>query len=126
MNVENIRDYCLLQFAVTEEMPFGPDFLVFKVGGKIFLLLGLNQIGSLCFNVKCDPDRAAELRSLYLETVFPAYHMNKKHWNTVYCNRELSDDQIKGFILASYALVYRSLSNRIKESLSSTFDEEGD
>ena len=125
MNVENIRDYCLLQFAVTEEMPFGPDFLVFKVGGKIFLLLGLNQIGSLCFNVKCDPDRAAELRSLYPETVFPAYHMNKKHWNTVYCNRELSDDQIKGFILASYALVYRSLSNRIKESLSSTFDEEG-
>lgn len=117
MNIEDIREYCLAKQGVTEELPFGPDTLVFKVGGKVFLLVGLDQVESLCFNVKCDPDVAVELRLNYPDTVIPGYHMNKKHWNTVYCNRQLADERLRMFIDDSYALVYNALSKMVKESI---------
>ncbi|TYR35024.1 MmcQ/YjbR family DNA-binding protein [Sphingobacterium phlebotomi] len=117
MNIEDIREYCIAKPAVTEELPFGPDTLVFKVGGKVFLLVGLDQVESLSFNVKCDPDIAVELRLNYPETVIPGYHMNKKHWNTVYCNRQLPDERLRMFIDDSYALVYNSLSKAVRESI---------
>lgn len=117
MNIEDIREYCLAKPGITEELPFGPSTLVFKVGGKVFLLVGLDQIDSLCFNVKCNPDTAIELRLHYPETVIPGYHMNKKHWNTVYCNRQLSDEHLQKFIDDSYTLVYDSLTKGVKESI---------
>lgn len=117
MNIEEIRDYCIAKPGVTEELPFGPDTLVFKLGGKIFLLIGLAQIEDLCFNVKCDPEYAQELRSNYPDTVFPGYHMNKKHWNTVYCQRALDDKRICSFIEDSYSLVFSSLPRSIRESI---------
>lgn len=117
MNIEDIREYCLTKPAVTEELPFGPDTLVFKVCGKVFLLVGLDQVESLSFNVKCDPDVAIELRLDYPETVIPGYHMNKKHWNTVYCNRQLSDERLRTFIDDSYTLVYNSLPKAVKETI---------
>lgn len=117
MNIEDIREYCLVKPGTIEEMPFGPDTLVFKVGGKIFLLVGLNQTDSLCFNVKCEPDAAIELRERYAETVVPGYHMNKRHWNTVYCNRQLSNEHVKMFIDDSYLLVYHALPKAVKEKI---------
>ena len=117
MHIEAIQTYCLQKKAVTQELPFGPDTLVFKVGGKVFLLIGLDQIDFLCFNVKCDPDLAIELRADYPETVLPGYHMNKKHWNTVYCNRELPDERINELIDHSYSLVFNSLTKAIREAL---------
>lgn len=117
MNIEDIREYCLTKPGATEELPFGPDTLVFKVGGKVFLLVGLDQIDALCFNVKCDPHVAVDLRHDYPQTVIPGYHMNKRHWNTVYCNRELPDGRLKSFIDESYLLVYSSLSRSVKESI---------
>lgn len=117
MNIEDIREYCLVKPGVTEELPFGPDTLVFKVGGKVFLLVGLAQIESLCFNVKCDPDTAVELRLRYPETVIPGYHMNKKHWNTVYCDRQLPDECLQKLIDDSYMLVYNALTKAVKESI---------
>lgn len=113
MNIEDIRDYCILKDYVVEELPFGPDTLVFKVGGKIFLLLSLDLIGDVRFNVKCDPEYAIQLREEFENTVIPGYHMNKKHWNTVYCNRQLSDDKIKELINHSYDLVFSSLSKAL-------------
>ena len=115
MHIENLRDYCLSLFSVTEETPFGPDTLVFKVGGKVFLLVGLDQIEDIRFNVKCDPEYAIELREQHEQTVLPGYHMNKKHWNTVCCNRELSDSKLKELIDHSYELVYNSLPKSIKD-----------
>ncbi len=117
MHIEDIREFCLSLSFVTEEMPFGPDTLVFKVGGKIFLLVGLDQMDSVRFNVKCDPEYAIELREQYEQTVLPGYHMNKKHWNTVYCNRELPDSKLKELIADSYDLVFKSLPKSIKDSL---------
>jgi predicted DNA-binding protein (MmcQ/YjbR family) len=81
MNIETLREYCLSKAGVEETLPFGPDTLVFKVNGKLFLLAGLDE-EPLSFNVKCDPDKAIELREEYT-CVLPGYHMNKKHWNTI-------------------------------------------
>lgn len=95
MNIESLRDYCLLKPGVTETFPFGEDTLVFKLADKIFLLCGLNNPDR--FNVKCDPERAISLREEF-EEVQPGYHMNKTHWNTVFMNGRLSDIQLKEMI----------------------------
>lgn len=102
MDIETLRDYCLLKEGVTESLPFGDQTLVFKTGGKIFLLVGLNAPFS--FNVKCDPERAIQLREEY-EEVQPGYHMNKVHWNTISMTGRLSINQLKEMIDHSYELV---------------------
>lgn len=118
MHIEEIRDYCLSKsISVAEEMPFGPDTLVFKIAQKIFLLIGLDQIGEIRFNVKCDPEYAVELREKYAQTVFPGYHMNKKHWNTIYSARELSGVELKNLIDHSYDLVLQSIPKKIRDTI---------
>ncbi|GAA4797102.1 MmcQ/YjbR family DNA-binding protein [Olivibacter ginsenosidimutans] len=116
MNIEELRTYCLTKTGTEEDMPFGPDTLVFKVGGKIFLLTGLDR-QPLSFNVKCDPERAIELRERHPHSVLPGYHMNKKHWNTVILNGELGKKQVEEMIDHSYTLVFNSLPQKIKEGL---------
>jgi predicted DNA-binding protein (MmcQ/YjbR family) len=107
MDMETIRKYCIEKKSVTESFPFGESTLVFKVSGKIFLLMGLDNV-PLQFNVKCDPEKAEELREAYA-SVIPAFHMNKKHWNTIILNGQVSAKQIREWIDDSYALVVRSL-----------------
>ena len=107
MNIEEFRDYCLEKPGVSEEMPFGPDILVFKVGGKIFALTDINTFASI--NLKCDPERAVELRDQF-DFIRPGYHMSKKHWNTVLLESGLSNAMLQELIDHSYALVYAGLS----------------
>jgi predicted DNA-binding protein (MmcQ/YjbR family) len=114
MNIESLRDYCLIKPGVTETLPFGPDTLVFKVLDKMFLLVGLNNPES--FNVKCDPERAVSLREEY-EEVQPGYHMNKTHWNTVSMNGRLTESQLKEMIDHSYELIVSSLPKSKQELL---------
>ena len=104
MNIEDLREYVLSLPHVEETTPFGPDNLVYKINGKMFLLVGLDN-EPLQFNVKCDPDEAIELREQYPHAILPGYHMNKKHWNTVIVDSSLSVKQLKGFIDHSYELV---------------------
>jgi predicted DNA-binding protein (MmcQ/YjbR family) len=104
MNIENIREYILQKPSVTEGFPFGEDTLVFKVNDKIFLLAGLDS-SPLQFNVKCNPEKAIELRDEYPESVLPGYHMNKKHWNTIIVDGRLTAKQLKEMIDDSYELV---------------------
>lgn len=103
MNVEQIREYCILKENAEESLPFGPDTLVFKVEGKIFLLLSLDAEQPQ-FNVKCNPDKAEELRAEYT-CVLPGYHMNKKHWNTIIVDGSASSAILKEWIDDSYNLV---------------------
>lgn len=107
MNIEEIRDYVLIKPGVTESFPFGEDTLVFKIMDKVFLLVGLNAL-PLQFNVKCDPDKAIELREEFPDTVLPGYHMNKKHWNTILVNGMLSKKQLKEMVDHSFALVAKT------------------
>jgi predicted DNA-binding protein (MmcQ/YjbR family) len=115
MESDAFRSYCLGKPGVTEHTPFGPDDLVFKVGGKMFALLALNEIPPAC-NLKCDPDLALELRDRY-EQVRPGYHMNKKHWNTVELGSGLPEAELRKMIDHSYELVVQSLPKKTREQL---------
>jgi predicted DNA-binding protein (MmcQ/YjbR family) len=107
MDVDFIRNYALSKPGAEEGLPFGPDVIVFKVNGKLFLLLPLDT-ESLQFNVKCEPALAEHLRMEYPDCVLPGYHMNKKHWNTVMASGRLSRSQLLQFIDHSYDLVTTS------------------
>ena len=113
MNIESIRDYCLSKKAVTEGLPFGNDVLVFKVAGKMFLLASLSE-QPLRMNLKCDPEKAVELRDRY-NSIRPGYHMSKVHWNTVEVNGELKTELIQELINHSYDLVVIKLTKKTKE-----------
>jgi predicted DNA-binding protein (MmcQ/YjbR family) len=106
MNLESYYEYCLSKKGVTEHFPFDKDALVFKVGGKMFALSSLSQWekGEPSVNLKCDPERAQELRAQY-DDIKPGWHMNKTHWNTVAINKEIPDTLVKELIDHSYALV---------------------
>jgi len=114
MNIEELRDYCLQKPGAVEEFPFGPDTLVFKVGGKLFLIAGLTEGDR--FNAKCDPEQAIELRERY-EEIQPGYHMNKKHWNTVYMNGSLTTKQLRELIDQSYNLIFNSLPAKTRKEI---------
>ena len=103
MNIESIREYCLSKPSAEETLPFGPDTLVFKVNGKSFLFTGLDN-EDFRFNVKCDPDKAIELREEF-PCVLPGWHMNKKHWNTIVVDGSVSSKLLKEWINHSYELV---------------------
>ncbi len=103
MNIETLREYCLSKPGVQETLPFGPDTLVYKVADKAFLLTGIDR-EQLRFNIKCDPDKAIELREEFC-CVLPGYHMNKKHWNTIVVDGSVSDRQLKEWIDHSFGLV---------------------
>jgi predicted DNA-binding protein (MmcQ/YjbR family) len=115
MNIEDLREYCLKKKGVEETFPFDADTLVFKVMGKAFLLTGIGQ-SPFGFNVKCDPEKAIELRERY-DCVRPGYHMNKKHWNTILPDGSVSDQIIYGWIDHSYDLVVAGLTKKLKEKL---------
>lgn len=116
MNIEELRSYCLFKPGVTESFPFGPDTLVFKVGGKVFLLTGLDAY-PVSFNVKCDPERAIDLREQHPDSILPGYHMNKKHWNTVQINGELTNAQLQELVDHSYDLIFNSLPLKTRENI---------
>lgn len=102
MNIEDLREYCISKPDVTESFPFGEDTIVFKRKGKIFLLANLD--GDLSINIKCDPALALDVRERY-SSVVPGYHMNKKHWNTVFIDGTIPDRIIISWIDNSYDLV---------------------
>ena len=114
MNIEDFRTYCISKPGVTEELPFGPQTLVFKVMNKMFALCDIEEFKS--FNAKCEPERALDLRAAN-SGIIPGYHMNKKHWNTVACDGSVSDKLIVELIDHSYDLVVSSLKKSEREEL---------
>jgi len=115
MNIEEIRDYCLAKAGVTEGFPFDEHTLVFKVMGKMYALTGLEGVPPFV-NLKCDPERAIELRGEY-EDIKPGWHMNKAQWNSVYFQGSLPGGLIKDLIDHSYELVVDGLTKKLKEEL---------
>ncbi len=111
MIAEEIREYCLAKKGVTEGFPFNETALVFKVGGKMFLLMALDT-QPLVFSAKNKEDDNQELREKYYQ-ISGAYHMNKTHWNSIVCEG-LKSDLIKKLIDDSYELVFNSLTKKIK------------
>jgi predicted DNA-binding protein (MmcQ/YjbR family) len=112
MNIENIRGYCLKKKYVTESFPFDETTLVFKVHNKMFALIDIED--KQFINLKCDPDRAIQLREEFSE-ITPGYHMNKKLWNSVSITGSLKDQFIMELIDDSYDLIFAGLPKKVRE-----------
>ena len=112
---DDARAALLTKNAVSEETPFGPDVLVYKVGEKMFATLGFeDEIGRM--NLKCDPDRAIELREEH-ENIVPGYHMSKKHWNTLVLDGSLPASLVSELIEHSYDLVISGMTKKQRAEL---------
>ena len=115
MRIETIREHCKCKKGVTEEFPFDDVTLVFKVMGKIFALVDLEEATSI--NVKCEPEYALELRASYPEYVLPGWHMNKKHWNTIVIDNNLDKELFFSWIDHSYDQVVQKLPKKTRNEL---------
>ena len=115
MNLEELREYCLSLPHVTEDMPFGEDILVFRICNRIFVLTSLESV-PLRVSLKCDPERAIELREEFPNKIVAGYHMNKKHWNTVLLEG-LPLTLIKEMIQHSYEQVLAKVPKKEREVL---------
>ncbi|OYU94440.1 MAG: MmcQ-like protein [Bacteroidetes bacterium B1(2017)] len=111
MHVELLREYCLSKKEVEETFPFDANTLVFKVAGKMFCLIGLDNPSSC--NLKCIPEKSIELRQEY-QAIEPGFHMDKNHWNTVTFNLDVNDKLILELIDLSYELVIKGLTKKIR------------
>lgn len=118
MNIQQLYEFCLSKRGVTEHFPFDEDILVFKVGEKIFALTALSnwEKGNPAINLKCNPERALELRAEY-EAIVPGFHMNKIHWNTIEFNSDVSDKMMCELISHSYDLVFKSLTKKLQQEI---------
>lgn len=119
MHIDELRDFCIAKKGVTEHFPFDEVTLVFKVMNKMFALVGLDawEKGDYKINLKCNPEKAIELRDEF-EGVNPGWHMNKKHWNTITINTsDVSDDLVRELINHSYGLIVKSLSKKLQQEL---------
>jgi predicted DNA-binding protein (MmcQ/YjbR family) len=114
MDIEKIWKYCSQKNGVSESFPFNETTLVFKVVDKMFALFDVENFQSI--NLKCDPEKALELREQY-SGILPGYHMNKKHWNTISINEDVSDALIFELIDHSYTLIYKSLPKKVRDGI---------
>lgn len=114
MSIEEIREYCLSKPGTTESFPFDEDTLVFKVMGKMFCLTSLSESDRM--NLKCDPEKATELRERY-DCVIPGFHMNKKMWNTVIIDGSVSKKLLLEWIDHSWDEVVKGLPKKVRAEL---------
>lgn len=121
MYIDQFRDFCLSLPETTESMPFDDRVLVFKVNNKMFALTDLPDFVSI--NLKCDPNLAIERREEY-QAVETGYHMNKKHWNTIAVNSDVSDKLLYEWILESWHLVVQGMKDSDRNRLLSTLQKD--
>ena len=117
MNIEQVREYCLALPGVTEDSPYGPDMIVFRIERKIFLHLPL-EYADPRISIKLPPEEGLELREKY-DVIRAAYHLNKRHWNDILIENTFPSDQIQNWILKSYYLVLNSLPKGVREKYQS-------
>lgn len=115
MNLEELRDYCIAKPGVTESFPFDSVTLVFKVGGKMFALVD-TEGRPTTLALKCDPERAVQLREEYAAVV-PGFHLNKSHWNTITIDGSIRSSTLQEWIDHSYELVRKSLPKAVQNEL---------
>ena len=115
MDLEFVRNYCLKKVGSTEDFPFDNTTLVVRIGGKIFALMDTESI-PFAVNLKCNPERAIELREHY-SAIIHGWHMNKKHWNTVTLDQSIPIKILTGMIDHSYELVFNSLKKSDKDEI---------
>jgi predicted DNA-binding protein (MmcQ/YjbR family) len=120
MDLAEMIECCMSLPEVEETIPFGPDVLVYKVAGKMFAATDPQRV-SIGMNLKCDPDRALDLRDQY-DAVQPGWHMNKRHWNTVGLNGTLPDALLHDLVEHSYRLVLAGLKKNVRKRIEARLD----
>ena len=115
MDIESIREYCLSLPKVTEDFPFDDTTLVFRIGGKIFAMMDLEDASKL--TLKSDPNQALILQDKYSE-ISGAWHMNKKYWNQLNLYGQLSDTLVKQLIRHSYSEVVKKFPKKRQQEFS--------
>jgi len=128
MDDQQVRHYILSKPEAIEDYPFGPCVSVFKVKGKMFATLGLkakttDSKATPSINLKCHPEQAIVLRDIF-HAVVPGYHMNKRHWNTVFLDESIPTGEIERMIDMSYALVVKGLTKKERESLTLLYTQQ--
>jgi len=116
--MEMLRDYILSKPATTDDFPFGPQAMVFRVAGKIFGIMPWEE-NPISISLKCDPDRAVQLREMY-PGITGAYHLNKTHWNGVKMDNSVSLELVTDLIDHSYELIVASLKKKVREEFGLT------
>ena len=120
---DEARDLLLAQPGASEGTPFGPDVLVYKVAGKMFATLAVDDATDTArMNLKCDPDRAVDLRADY-EAILPGYHMNKRHWNTLVLDGDLPPALVEELVRHSWQLVVAGLPRKVRAALEADTEE---
>lgn len=121
MEIETFREYCLSFDGAMEKLPFekvtskyDKELLVFYVADKWFCFVNVEKF-DFC-DLKCDPEESTELQAKY-NGIKPGYHMNKKHWVSVYFNSDVPDSIIKELVQKSYELIVASLPLKVQHSL---------
>ncbi len=115
--LEAIRTYCLSKRKVTEDSPDGWNATCMRIYNKIFAIVNHEKGEKAAITLKCDPNVALRIREEYPDSIIPGYHMNKKHWNTVYINKGLGQEEINKMIDWSYDLVLQSLSKKVQKEI---------
>lgn len=118
MHLDTLRDYCLAKHGAWEDLPFDEDTLVFKVGKKMFGMIGLERI-PLQIGLKCDPERAPELRSTY-EGIHDGPYLRGIGWNYVELKSDVPNDLIRELIDLSYDLVVKGMTKVQRAALEAT------
>jgi len=116
MDLFTLKNYCLSKQAVTESFPFDDTSLVLKVMDKIFAIISIDEM-PLSINLKCDPEKAIQLRNDFPDNIFPGYHMNKKHWNTIKLTQGLPPALTFALVDHSYDLVVQNMPKKLQASL---------
>jgi len=124
MKLKQLAAYLLAKKGATEETPFGPEALVYKVVGKMFALVAW-EADPLTISLKCEPGQAMFLRDIY-PAVRPGYHMNKTHWNTVTLDGTVPDEEVLAMIDDSYDLVVKGLTRAQRDMLLAGREESTD
>ena len=93
--------------AAEHSQPFGFGVDVYKVSDKIFMMAMTYQNEKIV-TLKCCPQDSEMLRDIY-PSIRPGYHMNKKHWITIYPGKEITMELVQDLVIASYELVISKL-----------------
>jgi predicted DNA-binding protein (MmcQ/YjbR family) len=114
MDIEQVHSLCLSFPHVTEEILWGND-LVFKIGGKMFAVIGLDPSSDHCMSFKCTPEKFAEL--VEEDGIVPAPYVARYHWVALERFNALRQKELKALVRTAYDLVWEKLPKRAKADL---------
>ena len=116
MTARELRQLCLSFPGAYEEFPFTPVHSVFKVEKKLF---AISELGAtpLKVSLKCEPELAEQLRASFPDAIVPAYHLNKRHWNTVLVGGSVPDAMVRDMVEDSYDLIVAAMPRAVRERL---------